>query len=101
VTEEQGTVVAQGLIERQNTSHRGNLARFPFELRIAGEISSIEDDAGVGRIPIVAVTFAGGLLRLEGAIPGRLTVWSPDGFGQLVVATEPVEVRRQFRWRPA
>ena len=72
----------------------------PARLTVPGSIHAIEDDEGVGRLPVNRVIFSEGLLRLECSIPGRVIVATSDGTSELQIGRNPVAVKRRWRWRP-
>lgn len=100
VVEEPGVVIVRGMIEKPIPTQRTRIGRFPFELRVEGQLTAVEDDERIGGVPIESVTYTDGVLRFEGGIPGRVLITAPRGEGELAVANDPVEVRRWFRWRP-
>ena len=100
VIEESEAVIVRGTIEQSLPTRRTHRGRFPFELRVEGTLTAVEDDERIGRVPVNTVTYNDGVLRIEGSIPGRIVIATPTGEGQLTVAPEPVEVRRWLRWRP-
>ncbi len=98
VVESGEVVVIHGSVDRLLT--RWRLGRLNMELRIRGALSAVEDDEGVGRLPVQEVVYEDGAFRLEGAIPGRIIVASADHEAELQVDDHPMAVRRWFRWRP-
>jgi hypothetical protein len=99
VVEEPGVIIVRGMIEQLLPTRRTRLGRFLFELRVEGQLTAVEDDEGIGRVPVNTVTYTDGVLRIDGSI-GRIVIATSTGEGRLTVAPEPVEVRRWLRWPP-
>lgn len=100
VRQDGDVVVVPGVVDRP-MARWGPRARFAMEVRVRGQLDSIEDDEGIGKIPVERVRHVGGALVIEGAIPGRVRVRTETGASTFEVDDSPESVRRWFRWRPA